>query len=71
MEERQRKKRQGTCEGTGWATRLRKSGKKQIRGERVSVLGLWATRLRREAKKMKKKVRVEGRVRILGYCMLS
>ena len=30
----------GTCERTAWATRLRKSGKKEkSRGGRVSVLG--------------------------------
>ena len=34
------------CEGTGWATKLWKRGKKEeIRGGRVRVLGQWATRL--------------------------
>ena len=51
--------------GTGWATRLRKGGKKKrekIRGGRVRVLGQWATRLWKRGKKK----RVEGRVRVLG-----
>ena len=61
-EAKKREDSRGTCEGTGWATRLRKSGKKQIRGECVSVLGLWATRLRKRGKKG----RVEGHVRVLG-----
>ena len=36
-----KKKSLGTCEGTGWATRLRKRGKKRekIRGGCVRVLG--------------------------------
>ena len=53
MEERQKRRKhsRGVCEGTGQATRLRKSGKK--RG-RVRVLGWWATRLWKRGKKKRR-----------------
>ena len=62
MEERQKKKSQGTCEGSGWATRLRKRKKKDLRVtcEGTGTEGystLW---------KRGKKGRLERCVRVLG-----
>ena len=56
-----KEKSRGTCEGTGWATRLRKRGKKRRVDGCVSVLGGLYTRLRKSGRRFER-----GRVRVLG-----
>ena len=53
MEESQKKEKtfEGVCEGTGQATRLRKSGKKK---GRMRVLEWWATRLWKRGNKKRR-----------------
>ena len=48
--EKKEKKYQGTCEGTGWATRL-KRGKEREDLREVYEGTEWATRLRKSGKK--------------------
>ena len=60
MKKKQEESR-GACEGTGWATRLWKRGKKKRRGT-CEGTG-WATRLRKRGKKRKSR---GGCMRVLG-----
>ena len=58
-----REESRGTCERTGWATRLRKSGKNGGKSRGMCERTGWATRLRKSGRKEKSQ---GGCVSVLG-----